>query len=52
MVEDAEKLKQVLHKYHYPVNVYVAPKENHASVVPTIMSRMFRFGCSQLQVSI
>ncbi|OAB33032.1 hypothetical protein PGLA_26045 [Paenibacillus glacialis] len=49
MVEDAEKLTQVLQKHQRPVEMYTALEENHSSVVPSVMSRMFRFGCSQVK---
>ncbi|MEK4509888.1 alpha/beta hydrolase [Paenibacillus sp. FSL K6-2524] len=49
MIEDADKLREILQKYHLTVGTYVAPEENHASVVPTTMSRMFRFGCASVK---
>lgn len=45
MVDDAAILFSKLNEYALPnleVKHYVAPNENHASVVPTIMSRAFR----------
>ncbi|MDH6368383.1 putative alpha/beta superfamily hydrolase [Paenibacillus sp. PastF-3] len=45
MVDDAKGLFSKLCEYSLPnlqVEHYVAPDENHASVVPTIMSRAFR----------
>lgn len=46
MVNDAQKLlEQLKGSEHLFVdcNLYVAPEENHASVVPTVMSRAIRF---------
>lgn len=45
MVDDAKGLFSKLCEYSLPdlqVEHYIAPDENHASVVPTIMSRAFR----------
>jgi hypothetical protein len=45
MVDDAKGLFSKLSAYSLPnleIEHYVAPNENHASVVPTIMSRAFR----------
>ncbi|MOA12532.1 hypothetical protein D3C78_1325370 [compost metagenome] len=45
MVDDAKVLFSKLSEYSLPdlqVEHYIAPDENHASVVPTIMSRAFR----------
>lgn len=43
MVDDATALSQLLNNHHYPAELFIAPDENHASVVPTILSRAFRF---------
>ncbi|OEH53410.1 hypothetical protein AQ616_17075 [Oceanobacillus sp. E9] len=43
MVEDAKHLQQLFQQYNYDCKLYIAPDENHASVVPTIMSRAIRF---------
>jgi len=43
MVDDAAALSLVLNNHHYPCELYIAPDENHASVVPTVISRAFRF---------
>ncbi|WP_107841335.1 alpha/beta hydrolase [Metasolibacillus meyeri] len=42
MVDDAQKMAQQLGKA-MDTTFYVTPDENHGSVVPTIMSRAFRF---------
>ncbi|SHT60268.1 Ferri-bacillibactin esterase BesA [Mycobacteroides abscessus subsp. abscessus] len=44
MVESARKVEALL-KEHLTLERYVAPEENHASVVPTVVSRAIRF-CS------
>ena len=46
MVEDAKKLSAMLKIAGLHVECYVAPEENHASVVPTVVSRALRF-CSK-----
>lgn len=46
MVEDAKRLYAMLNRQslkELAIELYVAMDENHASVVPTIMSRAFRF---------
>ncbi|BAC12662.1 hypothetical conserved protein [Oceanobacillus iheyensis HTE831] len=43
MVEDAKHLQQLFQHYNHDCKLYIAPDENHASVVPTIMSRALRF---------
>ncbi|MED3575087.1 alpha/beta hydrolase [Cytobacillus praedii] len=46
MVDDAQKLLEQLKESHHlfvDSDLYVAPEENHASVVPTVMSRAIRF---------
>lgn len=45
MVDDAQKLLEQLKTQHLFVDsdLYVAPEENHASVVPTVLSRAIRF---------
>jgi uncharacterized protein len=45
MVEDAKKMYAMLKAAGLKVECYVAPEENHASVVPTVVSRALRF-CS------
>lgn len=47
MIEDAKQLVHILQQHQFNAKFYEAPEENHASVVPTIMSRMFRFGYVQ-----
>lgn len=42
MVEGTGKIDALL-KEHLPVEFYVAPEENHASVLPTVLSRGIRF---------
>ncbi|MGM9948547.1 MAG: alpha/beta hydrolase [Lysinibacillus sp.] len=46
MVEDAKKLSAMLGVAGLQVECYVAPEENHASVVPTVVSRALR-SCSK-----
>ena len=48
MVEDAKRLGTMLGIAGLQVACYVAPEENHASVVPTVVSRALRF-CSVSQ---
>ena len=48
MVEDAKKLSATLKIAGLQVEYYVAPEENHASVVPTVVSRALRF-CSKTE---
>ncbi|USK56337.1 alpha/beta hydrolase [Cytobacillus solani] len=46
MVEDARKLLEQLRETQHlfvDCDLYVAPEENHASVVPTVMSKAIRF---------
>ncbi|MFS0752711.1 alpha/beta hydrolase [Oceanobacillus sp. 1P07AA] len=43
MVDDAKQLQQLLKHYNLNCGLYIAPDENHASVVPTIMSRAIRY---------
>lgn len=44
MVDDANQLFISLQSMEQlEVKLYIAPEENHASVVPTIMSRAFRY---------
>lgn len=45
MVEDAKKMDTMLKIANLKVECYIAPGENHASVVPTVVSRALRF-CS------
>lgn len=45
MVEDAKKMEAMLKIANLKVECYIAPEENHASVVPTVVSRALRF-CS------
>lgn len=45
MVEDATRMKAMLKVANLKAECYVAPEENHASVVPTVVSRALRF-CS------
>lgn len=45
MVDDAQELYSMMSLHQvkqFELDLYVAPNENHASVVPTIMSRAFR----------
>ncbi|MNP14110.1 hypothetical protein D3C76_1064210 [compost metagenome] len=45
MVDDARELYSLINKYSHlnlSTTLYVAEDENHASIVPTIMSRAFR----------
>lgn len=48
MVEDAKKMSAMLEVAGLQVACYVAPEENHASVVPTVVSRAVRF-CSKTE---
>ncbi|WP_456278876.1 alpha/beta hydrolase [Bacillus sp. AK128] len=43
MVENAREVVEILQTQNRKVECYVAPAENHASVVPTVMSRALRF---------
>lgn len=43
MVKDARNMHQLLVNSNLTCDVYVTPDENHASIVPTILSRAFRF---------
>lgn len=45
MVDGSQKIGDLLHRAQLHTKVYVAPDENHASVVPTVLSRAIRF-CS------
>ena len=47
MAEDAIKMGQTLAGDHNSCEWYIAPEENHASVVPAIISRAFRFALSE-----
>ena len=46
MVNGAEKIGALLNDNHLNMEIYIAPDENHASVVPTVVSRAARF-CSK-----
>lgn len=46
MVEDANRIRALLNEHHLSTELYIAPDENHASVVPTVVSRAVRF-CSR-----
>lgn len=43
MVDDSKELVSLFSNHHYTVDYYIAPEENHGSVVPTVMSRVIRF---------
>ena len=43
MVDDTRKVYEYLSKHGLPVVFYEALEENHASVVPTVISRAFRY---------
>ncbi|WAA09181.1 alpha/beta hydrolase-fold protein [Fervidibacillus albus] len=43
MVDDAQEIVKILLSHQHSTEYYVAPEENHASVVPTVISRAFRF---------
>ena len=43
MVEDAVQMEQRLRETGRDIGFFIAPEENHASIVPTIMSRAIRF---------
>lgn len=43
MVEDAKEVFDYLKAHNFSTDYYVAPNENHASVVPTVMSHALRF---------
>lgn len=43
MVNDAMKMASLLAEHNLLIESYVAPDENHASVVPTVLSRALRF---------
>lgn len=47
MVEDAVEVAGLLEAQSYPVESYIAPDENHASVVPTVTSRALRFALTR-----
>ena len=47
MADDAIKMAQTLAGDHSSCEWYIAPEENHASVVPAIISRAFRFALSE-----
>lgn len=51
MVEDAKKMNTMLRAADLQVECYVAPEENHASVVPTVISRALRFCSNPLTVT-
>jgi hypothetical protein len=46
MVDDANRIGTLLNEYNLNIEIYIAPDENHASVVPTVVSRAIRF-CSR-----
>lgn len=43
MVDDAARFVQIAATKHIPSTFYVAQEENHASIIPTTMSRVLRF---------
>lgn len=43
MVDDAQKFHEIAHTKGIPSEFYVAECENHASIIPTTMSRVLRF---------
>ncbi len=47
MAEDAEKMAKTIAGCGTSCESYIAPEENHASVVPAIISRAFRFALSK-----
>jgi len=48
MVDGAKKIGALLQENQLHTDIYIAPDENHASVVPTVISRAVRF-CSKIQ---
>lgn len=46
MVDGAKKIGALLNENRLHMDIYIAPDENHASVVPTVVSRAIRF-CSK-----
>ncbi len=44
LVEQSKEIVTLFEEQQLPIEYYVAPDENHASVVPTVMSRALRFG--------
>jgi predicted alpha/beta superfamily hydrolase len=43
MVDGAKRLYDLLNGNRFPTGLYIAPEENHASVVPTTLSRALRY---------
>lgn len=43
MVEGAKRMECLLRENELPVEIYIGPDENHASIVPTVASRGLRY---------